>query len=264
MKPNSSARVLVTGGTGTLGQHVVPKLEAANMKVRVLSRTAHDNHHLPHYLGDLTTGEGIDEAVRDIDVIVHCAGSARGDDTKTEKLVNAARQAEVSHLVFLSVVGVDQVPVRSAIDRASFGFLAAKRKAEQIIADSGIPWTTLRATQFHDFIFTLAKQGARMPFVPVFGGVRFQTVDASEVAQRLVDLALSPPAGLVPDLGGPEVLPMSDMVRDYLHLVGKRRWLLPMRMPGRAFKAYRSGANLTPDHAVGKRTWADYLAEQTT
>lgn len=264
MQPDSPARVLVTGGTGTLGRLLVPALEAAGAQVRVLARHAPGDQDVPHLIGDLHTGEGVDEAVRDIDIVVHCAGGARGDDLKAETLVRAASRVRISHLVFISVVGADRVPVNSAIDRAAFGYMAAKREAERIIADSGIPWTTLRATQFHDFVLALAEQGARMPIVPVFGGVRFQTVDAGEVADRLTDLALGPPAGLVPDLGGPQVLAMSDMVRDYLQATGRRRWLMPIRMPGRAYAAYRDGANLTPQRAAGRRTWADHLAERVS
>lgn len=263
MDPSNPPRILVTGGTGTLGRLVVSALGAAGAPVRVLSRNAPHDGGVPHVTGDLATGVGVDDAVCGIDTIVHCAGSARGDDVKAATLVDAGRRLRVSHLVFVSVVGADRVPVESAIDRAAFGYLAAKHEAEQIIADSGIPWTTLRATQFHDFVFALAKHGARMPLIPIFGGVRFQTVDAGEVAQRLMELTLGAPAGLVPDLGGPEILSMSDMVRDYLRAAGKRRKLLPIRMPGRAYAAYRSGANLTPERAVGRRTWAEYLAEKT-
>ncbi len=264
MNPRTSAPILVTGGTGTLGRKVVRLLERADRHVRVLSRNTPEEAPGRHVIGDLATGEGVDGVMRGIDKIIHLAGSANGDDIKATTLVDAAGRADVSHIIFISVVGADLVPVESAIDRAAFGYMAAKHRAEQIIANSGIPWTTLRATQFHDFVFDLAEQGSRMPVVPVFGGVRFQTVHAEEVAQRLVDLALGEPAGLVPDLGGPEIMPMADMVRDYLRATGRWRPLLPIRVPGRAYRAYREGANLTPDQAVGKRTWAEYLADKTS
>lgn len=266
MSDTTAPPILVTGGTGTLGRLVVHELLAAGAHVRVLSRRPDETETRPHLswvTGDLATGDGVAAAVSGIDTVVHCAGEARGDDVKAATLVRAAQEADVSHLVFISVVGADEVPVHSAIDRAAFGYLAAKLEAERIIADSGIPWTTLRATQFHDFVLDLAEQGARMPLVPVFGGVRFQTVDAREVATRLAELALGAPAGRVPDLGGPEIMPMSDMVRGYLTATGRRRLLLPVRVPGRASAAYRAGANLAPERAVGRRTWAQFLTEHT-
>ena len=75
---------------------------------------------------------------------------------------------------------------------------------------------------------------AKLPVVPVPGGLRFQPVDPSEVATRLVELTLDQPAGLVPDLAGPKVYGMADLVRSYLRARGKHRLLMPVRMPGKA------------------------------
>jgi uncharacterized protein YbjT (DUF2867 family) len=94
------------------------------------------------------------------------------------------------------------------------------------------------------------------------GGLRFQPVDARDVATRLVDLTLDQPAGLVPDLAGPTVYPMGDLVRGYLRARGKRRLTMPVRMPGKAGRAYRAADNLTLAGAdLGTRTWEDFLAE---
>ena len=198
--------ILVTGGTGTLGRHVVPRLRDAGCDVRVLSRHRHPAEDGVEFMtGDLATGEGVQAAVAGIGTVVHLAGSAKGDEDKARNLVRAASRAGVRHLVYISVVGADRIPVSSGVDRAMFGYFAAKRAAERVVADSGLPWTTLRATQFHDLVLTVARQLAKLPVVPVPAGFRFQPVDADEVAARLVELTLGPPAGLVPDLGGPRV-----------------------------------------------------------
>jgi uncharacterized protein YbjT (DUF2867 family) len=123
-----------------------------------------------------------------------------------------------------------------------------------------VPWTTLRATQFHDLVLLMAQQMAKMPVMPVPAGWRMQPVDAGEVADCLVQLALGTPRGRVPDLGGPRVYELADLMRGYLKAAGKRRPLLPMPTLGEAAKAYRAGANLAPDRAVGRRTWEDFLA----
>ncbi len=256
-----AAPILVTGGTGTLGRLVVPRLREAGREVRVFSRHPGDPQDGVEYMtGDLTTGEGIDVAVAGVEIVLHLAGSSKGDEAKTRHLVDAAAQAGVRHLVYISVVGADRIPVVSGIDRAMFGYFRSKLLAEQIVAGSGIPWTTLRATQFHDLVFMTARQMAKMPVVPAFAGVRFQPIDADEVAARLVDLALGPPAGLVPDMGGPRAYEMKDLVRGYLRAVGKHRPILPITGPGKAASAVRAGANLAPDRAVGRRTWEDFLA----
>jgi uncharacterized protein YbjT (DUF2867 family) len=253
--------ILVTGGTGTLGRLVVPRLRDTGGEVRVLSRHGgEDGPGIQQVTGDLATGEGVEAAVRGTEVIVHLAGSTKGDEVKARHLVRAATRAGARHLVFISVVGADRVPVASAVDRAMFGYFAAKLAAERAIADSGLPWTTLRATQFHDLTFLTVRQLARLPVAPVPAGWRFQPVDAGEVADRLVELALGPPAGLVPDLGGPRTYELADLVRGYLRARGRHRPILPVRLPGRAARAFRAGANLTPDRAVGRRTWEEFLA----
>jgi len=256
-------RIVVTGGTGTLGRQVVPRLRDAGCKVRVLSRGSREGAEgLEFVTGDLATGEGIDAAVAGAEIIVHLAGSAKGDEVKARHLVRAASRAGARHLVYISVVGAGRVPVVSAIDRAMFGYFAAKRAAEQVIADAGLPWTTLRATQFHDLTLLTVQQLARLPVLPVPAGFRFQPIDAGEVAARLVELAPGPPAGLVPDLGGPRVYELADLVRSYLRATHRHRPILPVWTPGGAARAFRAGANLAPDRAVGHRTWEAFLADQ--
>ena len=182
--------ILVTGGTGTLGRHVVPRLRDAGCDVRVLSRHRHPPGDGVEFMtGDLATGEGAQAAVAGVGTVVHLAGSAKGDEDKARNLLRAASRAGVRHLVYISVVGADRIPVSSGVDRAMFGYFAAKLAAERVVADSGLPWTVLRATQFHDLVLMVARQLAKLPVVPIPAGFRFQPVDADEVAARLVELA---------------------------------------------------------------------------
>jgi uncharacterized protein YbjT (DUF2867 family) len=254
--------ILVTGGTGTLGRQVIPRLRDAGRKVRVLSRSSNENNGIEFVTGDLATGEGVEAAVQGAEVILHLAGSNKGDEVKTETLARAASKAGVRHLVYISVVGADRVPVVSGVDRAMFGYFASKLGAERVVEESGVPWTMLRATQFHDLSFTTASQMARLPVIPVPSGVRFQPIDTGEVAARLVELALGAPAGLVPDMAGPRVYEMGDLLRSYLRARGKHRAILPVRLPGSAARAFRDGANLAPERAVGRRTWEEFLVER--
>jgi uncharacterized protein YbjT (DUF2867 family) len=260
-----AAPILVTGGTGTLGRLVVPRLRAAGCEVRVLSRRRRElGEGIEVVTGDLATGEGIDAAVAGAGVVVHCAGSRKGDEVKAGHLVRAASPAGVRHLVFISVVGADRVPQTGRLDRAMFGYFGTKLAAERVVAGSGLPWTTLRATQFFDLVFLTVSQLARLPVAPVPAGIRFQPVDAGEVAERLVELALGPPSGLVPDLAGPRIYELADLLRGYLRATHRRRPLLPLPVPGRAARALRAGANLAPDRAVGRRTWEEFLADRVS
>ncbi|UXY21058.1 NAD(P)H-binding protein [Streptomyces cynarae] len=253
----TNAPVLVTGGTGTLGRHVVPLLREAGREVRVLSRHARElpAQGVEHVACDLRTGEGLDAAVAGTRTVLHLAGGPKGDDEATRSLVRAAREAGVRHLVYISVIGADRVPL---------AWLRSKLEAERAVSGSGIAWTTLRAAQFHDLALLMAEKMAKLPVIPVPGGMRLQPVDAREVAARLVELTLGGPAGLVPDLTGPAVYDLADLLRTYLTARGKHRPMLPVRMPGKAGRAYRSGANLTLEGAdKGTRTWEEFLAERT-
>jgi uncharacterized protein YbjT (DUF2867 family) len=261
---NTDGLILVTGGTGGLGHRVVPRLRAAGRNVRVLSRRRHDSADGIEYVtGDLTKGEGVAAAVEGAEIVLHCAGTGRiKDDTaQALNLVRAAQRAGVPHILNISVVGADRIPVKTVMDRSMFAYFAAQRAVEVVIEESGLPWTNLRATQFYDgFILVMVRGMSRLPVVPMPSGVRFQPIDADEVAARLADLTLGPPAGQVPDIAGPKIHDAEYLLRSYLAAVGKRRWIVNIPVGGGAAAAIRAGANLAPDHAVGHRTWEEFLA----
>jgi uncharacterized protein YbjT (DUF2867 family) len=136
-----------------------------------------------------------------------------------------------------------------------FGYFESKLGAERVVADSGLPWTTLRATQFHYLLLQVARQMARLPVIPLPAGFRFQPVDEGE-------LALGSPAGLVPDMAGPKMYSTAELLRGYLRASHRRRPIIPVWLPGKAARAVRAGANLAPERAVGRRTWEEFLAER--
>ncbi|MFJ8051513.1 SDR family oxidoreductase [Streptomyces luteogriseus] len=247
--------ILVTGGTGTLGAHVVPLLRASGHEVRILTRHVRPaTDGIDHVTGDLLKDEGVEAAVDGVETVLHLAGGPKGDDQATRALVRAASGAGVRHLVHISVIGADRVPL---------AWMRTKLESERAVADSGIPWTVLRAAQFHDLALTMVEKMAKLPVFPVPGGMRLQPVDSREVAARLVELSLGAPSGLVPDLAGPHLYDLASLARPYLRQTGRRRPMLPVRIPGKAGRAYRAGANLAPAGAeAGKRTWEEFLAER--
>ena len=251
-------RILVTGGTGTLGREVVRRLDDPGCTVRVLSRRPAPPGRpeaIEWVVGDLGTGTGIDEAVADVDTIIHCASDfrrAKRDVPGTRRFLDTARRAGAKHVVYISIVGIDRVPL---------GYYQVKLAEERLIEESGMAWTILRATQFHDLVRLLLATAARLPVMAV-PDLRVQPIDACEVATRLVELAAGPPVGRASDLGGPQVRTFRDLAQAYLRGTGKRRLVLPLRLPGAAFRGYRRGGHLTPAHAEGHRPFEDYLAEQ--
>lgn len=253
-------KILVTGGTGVVGSQVVARLRARDAEVKVLSRKATPNvpEGVTAVRGDLTTGAGLAEAVTDTDTIVHCATNAGFGDTwadvaATRRLTeSAAKSGAGPHVVYVSIVGIDRVP---------YGYYRAKLATEGVIAASGLPWTTLRATQFHELAHMVAATLARSPVVPVPTAVRSDLVDSGEVAQRLADAALADPAGRLPDVGGPETVALEDAVRAYLTAAGLRRRVLRTPLPGKTMAAFRLGGNLLREGERVGGTFAQYLAE---
>ncbi|MFE6178010.1 SDR family oxidoreductase [Streptomyces sp. NPDC056464] len=238
--------ILVTGGTGTLGRLVSERLRAGGNEVRVLSR------HAQPYAVDLRKGgPGLDVAMAGVDTIVHCATSQGGGDEEAARhLIAAARTAGVRHLVYISIVGVDQVP---------FGYYKSKLAVEKLVEEAGLGWTVLRATQFHDLVVRVLGAMSRLPVVLLPARVKDQPVEVAEVADRLAELALAAPAGRVADMGGPEIRTFDSLARAYLEAKGRRRLVLRVPLWGKAYKAFRSGGHLAPEHAVGKGTFEEFL-----
>lgn len=247
-------RILVTGGTGTLGRVLVRRLLAGGQQPRVLSRRP--NPQLPGVqwvTGDLRTGPEIADAVSDVAAIVHCAtnGPRPVDDViGTRRLIEAARLAGAPHLIYVSIVGVDRIPLK---------YYRYKYGIEGIVERSGLPWTVQRATQFHDLVSVLLRTAAFLPVLPLPAGTSLQPIDTADVADRLLDVAAGPALGRAPDIGGPRVEPIQELARHYLEMTGKRRAVGSVRYPGKVAAGYRSGFQLTPDHADGVLTYQQFL-----
>jgi uncharacterized protein YbjT (DUF2867 family) len=153
--------------------------------------------------------------------------------------------------VYVSIVGVDRVPLR---------YYREKLAVEQVIERSDLPWTILRATQFHDLVASLLGLAARVPVVPVPAATSFQPIDVPEVAAHLIALAAGGPVGRADDLGGPQVRSAADLARVYVRSKGLRRRVLPVRLPGRVAGALRSGGLLATGYPGAGRTWEEFLA----
>jgi uncharacterized protein YbjT (DUF2867 family) len=237
-------RIAVAGGTGVVGRHVVEVARARGHEVVVLSRSAGV---------DLTTGAGLAERLADVDAVVDVTSVATQRRTAAEAFFGAVTRnlqaAGAAHLVALSIVGIDDVDT---------GYYAGKRLQERLLAEGAVPWSLLRATQFHEF----AEQALHFVRIGPFSLVprmRTQPVAAREVAEALVGLAEQGPSGRVPDLAGPEVHDLVDLARR----VADGRRVVPLRVPGAGGKAMRSGGLLPQgDGPRGTLTFDAWLASR--
>jgi uncharacterized protein YbjT (DUF2867 family) len=238
--------VVVLGGTGSLGSAVASKLGAAGCEVVVASRRGAAKV-------DVTTGEGLTAALTGAEVVVDATNALAGARDVlvdgTTRVLAAARDCGIKHFVGISIVGIDGAPI---------AYYRTKVEQENVITRSAVPWTLLRATQFHDLIPKLATPRLGMIIAP--RGFRLQPIDVREVAAVLAKAALGEPAQRLPDVGGPEIIPFADLARRWLHAAKKRRLVLTVPVLGNTGAWLRSGALCVPDRKVGTRTFGQWLA----
>ncbi|MEU7891995.1 NAD(P)H-binding protein [Nonomuraea sp. NPDC049152] len=249
-------RILVTGASGRLGTAMVRRLAEAGHEVRATSRRARraGGGVAEWVVADLATGAGLAEAVEGVAAVLHLASAPyKGRYTDeveldgTLGLIEAAAKAGVGHLVYVSIVGADKVP---------WGYFRSKVRAERIVAAGAVPYSIVRATQFHEFADQVF---AKLPVLPVDAGVKAQPVDVRDLAGHLTErVALGPSSG-IGEYGGPEVLTMAELAGRWRAARGARRPVLRMRVPGELGRAFRAGHLTTRAEPYGRIGWRDYL-----
>lgn len=255
-------KVLVTGGTGTLGREFVRTATRSGHTVRILSRQARPKNQkseIEWAQGDLASGEGLPEAVSGVDTVVHAAtspgfGSERVDVEGTRRLVSASEKAGVAHFLYPSIVGVDEIPL---------SYYRRKRTAERIVAEGKIPHTILRVTQFHPFVDQIISAAVRLPLVALLPtDVQIQSVATSEVAAHLSQQVGRGANGRLPDFCGPEVNRLGELAHVWMEVRGTRRRLVRLPLPGRTARAFREGKATNPTRREGSITWREWLERE--
>jgi uncharacterized protein YbjT (DUF2867 family) len=254
-------RILVTGGTGVLGNEIIPRLVGAHYQVRVMSRSASQlgrDSKLEWAQADLATGTGLSRAVRDVDIVLNLATSPFEntydvDVEGTHTLLEYARRAGVKHVMHVSLVGSDE------IDHPYFHH---KQLSEEVVEGCGIAYTLLRTTHFHSSLDALLKplrRWAWSPILPAPSDFQFQTIHVGEVADHLMGYVGLNAAGRLPEIGGPEVRRLGDMVKDWLAVQGVSRPVIYLPLPGSMTYGVRGGFNTVPAHPAGTITWNEWL-----
>lgn len=241
--------ITVAGGTGTVGRDVVSIARARGHQVVSLSRAEGV---------DLVSGKGLAKALEGADTVIDVANIQTLNEKKavdffsaiTRNLLQMGKAAGVQHHVALSIVGAH---------KAAAGYYAGKLAQEKLVSNADVPWTILRATQFHEFAAQMLQRSSVGPLALV-PRMATQPVAAREVAEALVDAAEAGPQGRMADLGGPERKQMVSMVRAYARKHGHRKLVLEFTAPGALWRAMRNGDLLPePGAAVGRQTFSEWL-----
>lgn len=267
MSNSSLPIILVAGGTGALGSAVVERLKSDDRHVRVLSQRASPANLDPSYQwaqADVVTGVGLQEALRDVDIIVNCIGNAQ-DAYKTDvlgvkRLAEMAKDAGVKHFFHISIVGIEQIELQ---------YYRYKVQAEAVVIESGVPYSIQRLTQFHtllDHMMTSMRVEDTVCTLPIAGTAQFQPIDTRDVAAYISPLLFSEFAGRLPDVGGPQILHISEIARVFHMAQGITGAILvdPETgfFPSTAVDGFMQGLNTVPDNRHGQITWSDYIRER--
>lgn len=266
-------RVLLTGATGKLGRELLPRLSQAGHEVVALTRrTFPPDVPARAVEGDLATGEGLEDATKGCDAIIHAATAGFGDRYSlrwaifhrsavdvagTRRLLEAAARAGIAHVVFTSIVGIDRVPLYPRIYR----YFKHKLAAERLVRESSVPSTTLRFTQLYPLVDQVLEWqfGIRGPvLVPETLGQPIDPGDAAEMVIRHVDQ----PAGDMVEFGGPQVLTAGEIVQAWKACRRIQRKEHFYRVPGPIGRAFIDGALTCPDRSVGRITWSEWLSRK--
>ena len=250
--------ILVTGATGTLGRALIKQLLKQHFEVSALSSRQNPSlrPEVKIYKGDLVTNSGLAEAVHNNEVIIHCASDPANhrqvDVAGTRALLDAAGKNSTIHFIYISIAG---------IEKSDYPYYKAKEEAEDLIREYGLSWSVLRTTQFHSFVlkFIESFDNNKEQSIIIPEGMRFQSVDVAEVAGRLTELIKEGPLGLLPTMGGPEVLCFEEMMEMYLQISGRNNIVQVKPLRAARYDLFRSGINLCPEHADGKITWEQFL-----
>ncbi|MFJ6678750.1 SDR family oxidoreductase [Microbacterium sp. NPDC091382] len=243
-------KIAVAGGTGTVGRLVVEQARAGGHEVAVLSRAVGV---------DLRDRASVERALAGAEAVVDASSvGTTSAATSTEffraasgTLLAAAASAGVGHAVLLSIVGIDRNPN---------GYYAGKLLQERLFQEGAVPWSILRATQFHEFAGQVASQ-ARLGPVQLAPRARVQPVAAADVARRLVDLAAANPQGRVADLAGPREERLDRMIRTWVHRDDSRRPVIAVSIPGPQMRGMREGLALPgPDATIAGPTFDEWLS----
>jgi len=259
--------VLVTGGTGHLGQDLVDRLVRDGHQVRVFARAPKPRTDVEWAIGDLATGEGLPTALRGVHTVINAATHSpvaqRGgfrpvdffkspsdvDAEGTRRLLDLSQQASVQHFVHVSIVGLDD---------ASLPYARVKLAGERMVRESALPWSLVRAMPFYYLLESMLAGLAWLPVWPVPKTV-CNPVDTSDVADYLAHCAFDGERGVRAEIGGPDDLSLVEIARQYQTARAMSRTIMPIHL---SEKTARGMGFVVSNGVRGTLSWRDWLGRR--
>ena len=254
--------VLVTGGTGHLGQDLVDRLVRDGHQVRVLARARQARADVEWAIGDLATGEGLPAALLGVHTVINAATHSpvakRGfrpvdffrspsdvDADGTRRILDLSQQAAVQHFLHVSIVGLDD---------ASLPYARVKLAGERMVRESSLSWSVVRAMPFYYLLESMLAGLAWLPVWPIPKTV-FNPVDTSDVADYLAHCAFDGERGERAEIGGPEDLSLVEFARQYQQARGMHRSIVPIYVSEKAGRGMGFAASKGVRGTLSWKVW---------
>jgi uncharacterized protein YbjT (DUF2867 family) len=252
--------ILLTGGTGVLGRHFCSQLDRAGLNFWALTRNPHPAAYYRQVAGDLLRKTSLDSALCGMNTVIHCASSGaanpEADIAAMRNLIDAAHHDKISHIVYVSIVGIDHL--------TWFPYYKAKLACEEMLTESGIPWTILRATQFHELVAYFLGLMIRGPIMITPRGGRLQPVEASAVAEVLTRAVRERRSGRLTDVAGPEVHSFESLAKSWQHATHQRKMIVPFPVPDMRFRLLRSNRLYHSGCESVGMSWENWIREHAS
>ena len=215
-------KVLITGATGLLGKSLLKKIDLENFEIIVCSRKKPNNLSTDYLWKSFNLEQPLAIDLSGVDIIFHLASSTQNysyqtDVNGTSKLLEIAKKHQVKHFIYISIVGVDQLPVK---------YFKIKKKVEEVIQQAGISFTILRATQFFEFFEKEVIKYQKLPIAIVPGDILYQPIEVRLVSDKLIEIAKSKPQNKILELGGSEKILLKDALKIWLKKKSKKKVML--------------------------------------
>ncbi|MGG3467387.1 NAD(P)H-binding protein [Neobacillus pocheonensis] len=244
----------MTGATGQLGSALLNHLKGSDYKIKMTSRRKPEGtEDFEWVYSDLLSGEGLDEAVKDVDVIIHAATSPMKNSRLIEVLGLErflGKLQHIKHFIYPSIVGIEEIP---------FKYYKLKYEAEELLKNSSIPFTIVRATQFHGFVESLLLSKPLFKRYVIPGSMKFQSVDVDDFATYLIDFIHKGPQGRTDDFGGPEIMLLREMPEQKIKINNETNKVLSIPLAGKLYKSFVDGKNTNCNQKTGRITFEQYL-----
>ena len=249
-------RILVTGSTGQLGSVLLNQLKGSDYKVKITSRRKPGRMgHFEWVYSDLLSGEGLEEVVKDVDVLIHAATSP----TKNSKNIEVtgfenflSKLKHIKHFIYPSIVGIEEIPLK---------YYKLKYEAE-LLKNSSIPYTIVRATQFHGFVENLFLSKPLFKRYVIPGSIKFQSISVDEFAKHLIDLINKGPQGRTNTFGGPVIMTLREMAELKIKTNNETNKIFNIFLPGKLYKSFCDGKNTNSFQIAGRITFEEHLGNK--